>query len=88
MNCWLLTAGSGYQGKPRYLGVPEKSGKLDFFNPLKALYRAVTAIHGKSQKIKLLLFASFWQSMNCLLRMVCSSCRYKVAYMSKNFYKY
>jgi hypothetical protein len=38
--------------------MPEKSGKLDFFNPLKALYQAVTAIHGSSQKIKLLLFAA------------------------------
>jgi hypothetical protein len=58
--------------------MPEKSGKLDFFNPLKALYRAVTAIHGKSQKIKLLLFASFWQSMNCLLRMECFGYRCEV----------
>ena len=85
MNCWLLTAGSGYQGKPRYLGVPEKSGKLDFFNTLKALYLAVTATHGSSQKIKLLLFASFWQSMNCWHLMGYSDCQDKTAYMRKNF---
>jgi hypothetical protein len=60
------------------LEVPEKSGKLDFFNPLKALYRVVTAIHGKSQKIKLLLFASFWQSMNCLLPIGYSGCQGEV----------